>query len=210
MITSMWWYVWWRRRNLLYFHYLLYVLTVVRTQTILTVCFISAVLWHGFSIFSSTFGLFVLSFHKLSLFWILGSLCEGRECSEVVRIGRALQRHKLSESKCDRRNCVCVPFKKQPYSLNACRHAVQSSSHWYKMLISQTSEITQFLWFRKSTGEEPGQVVQVAGKKNLSNFCSVFVQMRALLITILLLDSLCSFYFRWDNNTEKSLMKHIL
>lgn len=103
--------VWWRRTNLTVFPLILYVLTVVRTQTILTVCFISAVLWHGFSTFSSTFGLFVLSFHKWSLFWTLRSCCEGWECSEVVRIERALQRQKLSKSEWDRRSCVYVPFK---------------------------------------------------------------------------------------------------
>lgn len=169
MIASMWWHVWRRRRNLTVFPLILYVLTVVRTQTILTICFISAVPWHGFSTF--TFGLFVLSFHKLSLFWSLRWCCEGRECCEIFGIERALQRQKLSKSEWDRRSCVCVPFKYQPHSLNACRHSVQSSFHWYKMLqIIQTSEITQFPWFHKSTGKEPGQVVQVAGKKKPSSF----------------------------------------
>lgn len=78
-----------KEKKITVFPVLLYVLTVVKTQTILTVCFISAALWHGFSIFSSTFGLFVLSFHKLSLFWGL------RSCCEVLRIERALQRQKL-------------------------------------------------------------------------------------------------------------------
>lgn len=181
MIASMWWHVWWRR-DLTVFPLILCVLTVVRTQTILTVCFVSAVLWHGFSTFSSTFGLFVLSFHKLSLFWSLRSCCEGRECSEVFGIERALQRQKLSKSEWDRRSCVCVPFKYQPHSLNACRHSVQGSFHWYKMFIIQTSEITQFPWFHKSTGKKPGQVVQVEGKKNPSSFCSIFVKIRTWLI----------------------------